>query len=98
MEFTEPQNIGFTVYSKSGCPNCVKVKRFIKDKNFLITEIVCDEYLLENKEEFLAFIREKIGSECRVFPMVFFDGKFVGGYNETVETKDKFKLSFEENF
>ena len=101
MEFTEPHKIGFTVYSKSGCPNCLRVKRAIKEKkNLLINEIDCDEYLLENKKGFLSFIKDKMGeeTECRVFPMVFFDGKFVGGYNETIQFIDKNLLSFEEIF
>ena len=98
MEFTEPNKIGFSVYSKSGCPNCVKVKKVIKEKKFLLNEIDCDEYLFEDKEGFLTFIREKIGTDCRVFPMIFFDGKFIGGYNEALEVMDKFQLSFEESF
>ena len=98
MDFIEPNKIGFTVYSKSGCPRCIKVKRAIKEKKFLLNEIDCDEYLLEDKEGFLTFIREKIGKDHRIFPMVFFDGKFVGGYNETIETMDKLALSFEDNF
>jgi glutaredoxin len=98
MEYTEPYKLGFTVYSKSGCPNCVKVKRAIKEKKILLNEIDCDEYLLEDKERFLTFIREKIGTECRVFPIIFFDCKFVGGYNEALEIMNKFQLSFEENF
>ena len=98
MEFTEPNNSGFTVYSKSGCPNCVKIKRSIKEKKYLMNEIDCDEYILENKEMFLNFIREKIGSEYRIFPMIFFDGKFVGGINETISYMEKLQLSFEETF
>ena len=26
MTFTEPSEKGFTIYTKSGCPNCSKVK------------------------------------------------------------------------
>ena len=50
MEYIKPSIHGFTVYSKSGCPNCVTVKKFIKEKNFLLnSEINCDEYILEDE-------------------------------------------------
>ena len=39
MEFTLPDSKGFTVYSKSGCPNCNIVKQFIKEKHFFLREI-----------------------------------------------------------
>jgi glutaredoxin len=35
--------------------------------------------------------------ECKVFPIIFFDGKFVGGYDETIVYVEKTMLSFEEN-
>ena len=58
MEFTLPDSKGFTVYSKSGCPNCNIVKQFIKEKHFFLREINCDEYILEDKAEFLLFIEK----------------------------------------
>ena len=33
MSFTEPSKEGFTIYTKSGCPNCTKVKHLFKEKN-----------------------------------------------------------------
>ena len=32
MEIEEPLKTGFTVYSKSGCPNCTKVKKLLTEK------------------------------------------------------------------
>ena len=46
MEIPEPKNGEFTVYSKSGCINCVKVKTLLKDKNLKFIVIDCDEYVL----------------------------------------------------
>ena len=50
---------------------------------FTFSVIDCDEFILENKEEFLLFIKKIIGKEHRIFPMVFDNERFIGGYNET---------------
>ena len=52
-QFTKPSESCFTIYSKSGCFNCAKVKDFLQENNIPFTIIDCDEYLLENKAEFL---------------------------------------------
>ena len=84
MEFPMPEKDQFTVYSKSGCINCSKIKNLLKEKGLAFNIIDCDEFILENKEEFLTFMKEIIGKEYRMFPMVFDNIKFIGGYNETV--------------
>lgn len=98
MEFTTPKSKGFTIYSKSGCPNCTIAKKLLKEKFFLMEEINCDEYILEDKEGFLTFIETIGGKIHKTFPMIFYDGLFVGGLNETKEFTEKLVLSFEENF
>jgi glutaredoxin len=95
MEFELPTKSGFTIYSKSGCPNCSKVKSFLKDNNYDFNIIDCDEYLIEAKDEFLDFIKNLAQKECRVFPMIFFNSNFVGGFNETKELVDKISVTFE---
>jgi len=95
MEFELPTKSGFSIYSKSGCPNCSKVKSFLKDNNYDFNVIDCDEYLIEAKDEFLEFIKNLAQKECRVFPMIFFNGNFVGGFNETKELVDKLSVTFE---
>jgi glutaredoxin len=89
MDFFTPLETGFTIYSKSGCSNCTKVKKLLLDKQSFFVDISCDEYLLEDKEEFLSFIKEKANKECRIFPMVFKDRKFIGGFAETQLHFDK---------
>lgn len=89
MEFPNPKKTQITVYSKSACNNCTKVKNLLKDKSVLFNVIDCDEFILENKEEFLVFITNIIGKEFRTFPMVFNNCKFIGGYNETISYIDK---------
>jgi glutaredoxin len=97
MEFEYPCNQGFTIYSKSGCPNCTKVKHMLNAKNITFNVIDCDEYILENKELFLSVINKLSQIDIKQFPIIFYDGILVGGYNETKEYISKNFLSFEDN-
>lgn len=98
MEFEKPEINGFTIYSKSGCPNCSIIKKLIKDKNLILNVVDCDEYLIEDKELFLLFIKELSQKEIKQFPIIFYEGIIVGGYSETLLFIDKLLLSFEDNF
>lgn len=83
QEFEKPNTTGYTIYSKSGCPNCLKVKKYLNNLNASVSIIDCDEYLIERKEEFIKFIEETAEKSVRVFPIVFFERKFIGGYSDT---------------
>ena len=87
QDYIAPASDNYTIYTKSGCPNCTKVKKLLETENPLIID--CDEWLIEDKVGFLEFIREKAGKECKTFPMVFHNGKFIGGFDETVRFKEK---------
>ncbi len=89
MDFEKPKEKDFTVYSKSDCINCRKIKDLLKSEKLNFVVIDCDEYLFEDKENFLSFINHYTKSNCRVFPMVFYNGEFVGGFNETKSVIDK---------
>jgi glutaredoxin len=89
MDFFTPLDTGFTIYSKSGCTNCTKVKKLLLDNQSFFVDISCDEYLLEDKEGFLFFIKERANKEYKTFPMVFKDRKFIGGFVETQLHFDK---------
>jgi len=103
MEIPEPETVGFTVYSKSGCPNCNKVKALLKEKNLLFKVVDCDEFLLEDKPEFLSFMKSQMNKTNSImdetpifFPIVFSDNRHVGGYKETVSFLEKLFLSYED--
>jgi len=83
MSFEAPSQIGFTIYSKSNCLFCTKVKQLLTDNQIFFLEIQSDEYLLEDKEGFLLFIQDLIKKEYRTFPMVFNHGQFIGGFTDT---------------
>lgn len=88
--FIQPSTTSYTIYSKSGCPNCKKAKDLLASKQIPFTTIDCDEYLLENKESFLLFIQELTSQVWKSFPIVFNnDGNFVGGFIDTREYLEK---------
>jgi hypothetical protein len=70
----------------------------LKDKNLLFNVIDCDDYILENKQTFLNFIKNISHLEINVFPIIFYEGKYVGGFIETKDFIDKLLLSFDDNF
>jgi glutaredoxin len=95
MNFPNPSKRKFTIYTKSGCIYCNKVKELL-NKNYILFDIIdCDEFIIENKSNFLAFLQNIIGHEYKTFPMVFDDeGLFIGGYTDTVKYVEKM-LDFE---
>ena len=98
MEIDKPLESGFTIYSKSGCPNCLKAKALLKSKNLLLKVIDCDEYIIEDKDFFLLFISALSNTDVKMFPIIFYDGEFIGGYNETKGFIDELLLAFDANF
>lgn len=94
MDIINPNEYGFTIYSKSGCPNCLKVKALLQKNKLKFTIVDCDEYIIEDKSFFLLFINKLAKTSVTMFPMIFNDGLFIGGYNEIQDYINKL-LSFE---
>jgi len=97
FEFIKPYENTYTIYSKSGCPNCKNVKNLLQGKNIAFDIVDCDEYLIETKMEFLHFIMKLTNKEWKTFPIVFDGIHFIGGYTDTKEYLEK-TLDFNENF
>jgi glutaredoxin len=89
MDYIMPNSQGYTIYSKSGCPFCTKVKRLLEKESPAPLLVDCDDYLVENKEDFLLFIQQMAGKEYKTFPMIFHNGNFIGGFTETKEYYEK---------
>ena len=83
IEFTKPFENIYTIYSKSGCPNCKKVKTLLEENNIKFIIVDCDEYLINYKTDFLQFIKNLISKEWKTFPMVFDNTRFIGGFSDT---------------
>ena len=85
MEFPTPNSIAYTIYSKSNCHFCDKVKELLKDVEPKAVVVDCDQFLIdpETKKNFLDFMATLIKRQYKTFPMVFHGDRFVGGFNDT---------------
>ena len=84
MSFAFPNNTKFTIYTKTNCKYCTQVKILLEDNNIEYETINCDNYLTNNRELFLDFIKTIAQKEWKSFPMVFDDkGSFIGGFDDT---------------
>jgi glutaredoxin len=98
FEFTNPSETCYTIYSKSGCPNCTKVKELLQIRNIPFVIINCDDYLLDNKPAFLEFIMNLTSWEWKTFPIVFDNNsQFIGGFIDTKVYLEKL-LELSEDF
>jgi len=83
-QFIEPvKSDMFIIYSKSGCPNCTKAKELFKRHEYSYEIIDCDDWLIENKKEFLEFISKLANKNVNTFPIIFDGLSYVGGYEDT---------------
>ena len=72
----------YTVYTKSNCPYCDKIKTLMEQCDENVNYISCDEWLTTKRTLFLNIMKVKIQKENVTFPIVFFEGNYVGGCHE----------------
>lgn len=87
IEVPLPNKEKFTIYTKSGCIYCNKVKELLRNQNYVLID--CDSFLQKDKLTFLEIMEEIIGFSYKTFPMVFKNGAFIGGYQETNQLYQK---------
>ena len=95
MDFILPSLNTFTIYTKSDCSYCTKVKELLKDESVVVVN--CDEYLESNRDMFLQTMDSITGHIHRTFPFVFHHTKFIGGYDDTVIYRYS-EIKFNEDF
>ena len=83
-----PSKQGFFVYTKKDCPYCVKVKDVVSNATYGTSiphqYVDCQKYLDTNREHFIEFARELTQLTKITFPMVFLNGEFIGGCDDTI--------------
>jgi glutaredoxin len=84
--FPSPVKEGYTIFSKTGCTYCEFVKELLEDE--AVTIINCDTFLGEEKAAFLDYVDKLVGKPHKTFPMVFYEGHFLGGFTETKKFYD----------
>lgn len=94
-----------TVYSKTGCSDCEKVKIYLEDlvENGQldcndIAVINCDVQLLTNREQFVSEMMKITGKTMVVFPIVFVNGLFVGGFKATMKQFESTEFNLDSTF
>ena len=80
---TPPIKNGYTIYTISDCKYCNMVKDDIKTK---IKVVDCDYFIktLRGRDKFYKYIHKYTITPYIHFPMIFKDGKFIGGYKEFI--------------
>jgi glutaredoxin len=74
-----PKSTGYTIYTKSNCPYCVQAKQLLTTAHV----VDCDPHLTPSvKLFFLQYMDTLTKQQYRTFPMIFYDGQFVGGYTD----------------
>ena len=87
--FKKPSLDSYTIYTKSQCSYCDKVKVLLEDKNPKPVIINCDDYLVNDRSGFLSFIKQLAKKHHATFPIVFEKGVFIGGYEQTKRRIDE---------
>jgi glutaredoxin len=82
MNIIMPSKTYYTIYTKNNCSYCSKAKSLLENENPKPLIINCDHYLNSNRNGFLLFIKNLTGVSYNTFPMVFYNGLFIGGYTE----------------
>lgn len=88
--FHPPNPTDYTVYTKSNCMNCSKLKDFLTKEKFIYETIDCDPILLNHRSEFIDWMKSLIHKDV-VFPVVFLNGIYIGGYHETIQNLIEFE-------
>jgi glutaredoxin len=80
--------MSYVIYTKPKCTYCDKLKDLLQ-YDVHVNWIDATKYLQhpDSKKFFLDFIKDsgKLDKHYTTFPMVFYDGIFLGGYTETKE-------------
>ena len=83
LQLKKPTNTDYTIYSISNCKYCVMAKEHLGS----VTVINCDKFVgsCRERDNFYNFMRQYTVIPYIHFPMIFKDGKFIGGLKELLE-------------
>tara|TARA_R110000787_G_scaffold4862_6_gene18475 strand:- start:4074 stop:4325 length:252 start_codon:yes stop_codon:yes gene_type:complete len=74
----------YVIYGKTGCLDCIEVKKYLTEEGKRYDYTDCDKLLKIDREGFIKVMKEKTGRDTIRFPLVFFNTKYIGGFNETI--------------
>ena len=83
IDAPKPVKIGYTIYTKSKCTYCDKVKELLQNENEKLV-VNCDDFLLNDRDSFIYFMSSLTDNQWKkTFPVVFYREKYIGGFTET---------------
>jgi glutaredoxin len=87
--YKKPTNANYTIYSISDCKYCVMAKAHIKKNSAKCTNVNCDKFLgsCRERDNFYKFMKQYTVIPYIHFPMIFKNGKFIGGLKELLDKK-----------
>ena len=88
--YPEIHSTNYTIFTKSECKYCDNIKILMEQEKEIVEYILCDDMLVKNRESFIHFIKKNANVEKVTFPIVFYEGVYVGGYddyNEKVKSR-----------
>ena len=94
-QFKKPASRDYTIYSISNCKYCVMAKEHLGSASGVgcasISVINCDKFVgsCRERDNFYNFMRQYTVIPYIHFPMIFKDGKFIGGLKELLERQAK---------
>ena len=90
--YKKPTNTDYTIYSISNCKYCVMAKEHLGRASVASGAkspviISCDKFVgsCRERDNFYNFMRQYTVIPYIHFPMIFKDGKFIGGLKELLE-------------
>lgn len=90
--YKKPTNTNYTIYSISNCKYCVMAKEHLgRASGASVAKspsvINCDKFIgsCRERDNFYNFMRQYTVIPYIHFPMIFKDGKFIGGLKELLE-------------
>ena len=83
-KFPVPDKNLITIYKISGCKYCDNTITLLKKYNIGYKIINSDKYVssLQERDGFMKFMKKLTIKPYPYFPMIFYKGRFVGGYLE----------------
>lgn len=82
---------GITIFTKTHCGFCKKAKALLAEWEIDAHIIYCDTFLQTDRTGFLESMHQitaKPENTIKTFPIIFFDGVYIGGYTELQKIYD----------
>jgi glutaredoxin len=90
MNFPEINKKYIVLLSINNSIDCEKLKAYLMRKNIYFENVLCNQYLTnETFKKILSSLTSKTNNEI-LFPIVFLNGVYMGGYNEILEYYDDY--------